>query len=91
MSGLSITQPVRCFPKLVLRSLCVSGGSVEILVTEDLGQAHQIILVVCQELMGHRVPQQMRMQLEPADCTVLVAKISDAPVGQFATLTDEDI
>ena len=41
--------------------------------------------------MSHRVPQQMRMELEAAYRTVLVAKISDAPVGQFATLTDEDI
>ena len=45
MSSGSITQPVRRFPKLVLRSLRVSGRRVEILVTKDLCQTHEIILV----------------------------------------------
>lgn len=58
---------------------------------EDLGQRHEIIGIVGQELVSHRVPQQMWMQFEATDCTVFVAEISDAPVGQFATLTDEDI
>ena len=63
----SVAQPICCFTKLILSSLRVSGSRVQILVAEDLGQTHQIILVVCQELMGHRVTQQMRMDLESAD------------------------
>ena len=58
---------------------------------EDLGQAHQIVGVVGQELMSHRVPQQVRMDLETADRTVLVAQISDATIRECSTLTNEDI
>lgn len=58
---------------------------------EDLSQRNQIILIVGQELVGHRVPQQMRMQLEAANRTVFVAEISDAPIRQRPTLTNEDI
>jgi hypothetical protein len=91
VSNPSITQPVRRFPKLVLRSFCVSGRRVQIFVAEDLSQAHEIVLVVGQELVSHRVTQQMGMKLEAADCTVFVAEIPHAPVGQIPTLTDEDI
>ena len=59
--------------------------------TKYLGQAHEVILVVRQKLVGHCVPQQMRMELEAANRTVLVAQIPHSTVSQFATLTDEDI
>ena len=91
MSGLSVAQPIRRFSKLILCPLRVSGRCVQILVAENLGQTHEVILVVRQKLVGHCVPQQMRMELEAADRTVFVAQIPHASVGQFATLTDEDI
>jgi hypothetical protein len=33
--------------------------------------------------MGHRVPQQVRMQLDPGDRAVFVAECSDAPVDNL--------
>ena len=91
MSDLSVAQPIRRFTKLILSPLRVPGGRVQILVAEDLGQTHKIILIVSQELVGHRVPQQMRVNLEAANRTVFVAQISDTPICQLSPLTNEDI
>ena len=81
MGTRSVTQPVGYFAKLVFRSLCVTGGCIQVLVAEDLGQAHKIILIVGKELMCHRVPQQVRMQLDSADRTVLVAQITHPSIS----------
>ena len=57
---------------------------------ENLGQRHEIIPVVGQKPVGHRVPQQVRMNLEAANGRVFVAQCPDATIRQRTTLTDED-
>ncbi len=59
--------------------------------TQNLSQRHEIVVVVFQELVGHGVPQQVRMQLETADRRILVAQRTDATVGQRASLADENL
>jgi len=56
---------------------------------EDLGQADQIVLVVGQELLCHRVAEQVRVQLHADDRRILVAKGSEATVSQQSSLPDE--
>ena len=41
--------------------------------------------------MGHRVPQQVRMELHADDGRVLVAECPDAPIRQSAPLPDEHV
>lgn len=48
---------------------------------ENLGQPHKIVAGVGEELVGHRVPQQVWVDVEPADGCVLAAQIANAPVG----------
>lgn len=59
--------------------------------TEDLSQAHEIILIVSQELMGHRVSQQMRKDLESTDLCKPVAQTPNATIRQCPTLTYEHV
>jgi len=87
----SVVQPIRRFAKLILCLFRVATRRVQVLVAEDLGQAHEVVLVVRQELMSHRVPQQVRMELEAADRTVFVAQVPHASIRQWSTFTDEDI
>ena len=63
----SIVEVVRRITELLLRSLRVSGRRVEVFMAENLSQTHQVILVVGQKLVRHRVPQEMRMNLEAAE------------------------
>ena len=58
---------------------------------KDLSQAHQIVGIVRKKLMGHRVSQQMRMDLEPTDRTVLVAQIPDSSIRQRPSFSNEGI
>lgn len=57
---------------------------------EDLRQPHEIVAVVSQELVGHRVAQQVRVELHPDQGAVLVAHGSDPPLRQRSPFTDED-
>ncbi len=57
--------------------------------TEDLGQRNKIVLIIGQELMRHHVTKQMRVKLESANGTVLVAQVPHATISQWSTLADE--
>jgi hypothetical protein len=57
---------------------------------ENLRQSHKIIAGVCEELMRHRVPQQVRVDLDAGDGAVLVAQRPNAPIRQRPSLADED-
>ena len=50
---------------------------------------HQITGIVFQILVSHRVAKQVRVQLEAADRTVLVAQGPEATVGQRSPFADE--
>lgn len=56
---------------------------------EYLRQTHQIIAAVLQELVCHRVPQQVRMNLETTNGGVLVAQVANPPIRERPSLTDE--
>ena len=86
----SIAQPLHRRPKLFLGLLGVESGGVEILMSQDLGQAHEVISIVQKELVGHRVTQQVRVQLDAQNGTVLAAQGPDAAIRTRATLTDEN-
>ena len=58
---------------------------------EDLGEADEIVLVVGKELVGHRVPQQVWVQVDSGDCGILVAEGTNASIRQWPTLPDEDL
>ena len=55
----SILQPLARLPKLLFGSLRVPRGRIQILMAENLCQRNQVVVVVLQEFVGHRVPQQM--------------------------------
>ena len=85
----SIVEVVRRLAKLLLRSLDVALRCVQILVSEDLSQTHQIV-VVGQELVSHRVSKQMRINLEATNGAVFVAQCSNASFPEPASFPDED-
>src|ERR1019366_8650923 len=85
----SIVQSLGCVGQLLLGSLRVPGRRIEAFVSENLRQAHEIIAVVFEELMSHRMSQYMGMHLDPGECAVLVAQCSHASVGHRPSLTDE--
>ena len=87
----SIVEVVRRITELLLCPLCVSSGCIEILVPEDLGQRHQVILIVSKELVGHRVTKQVWINLEAANGAVLVTQVPNATISQRTTLTDEHL
>jgi hypothetical protein len=58
--------------------------------TKNLSQAHQIILIIVQNLMGHGVLQQVRMQRQAANLSLFVATISNASISQRPTFANED-
>ena len=58
---------------------------------EDLSQTDQVVPVVSQELMRHRVPKQVRMQLHAGDRRILVAQCPDTTLGQRPTFPDEHL
>jgi len=57
----SITQPLRRLSQLLPIPLRVPARGLQILVPQDLSQRNQIVPVVSQELLRHRVPKNMRM------------------------------
>jgi hypothetical protein len=59
-------------------------------VAENLRQAHEVVARVFQVAVRHRVPQQVRVNVEPADRSVLAAQVAHASVGQRTSFTDED-
>ena len=69
----SVSQIVHSVSQLILSSFRVSGRRVQILVAQKLSQSNQIVLVVFQKFVSHRVPKQMRMNLHADDGTVFVA------------------
>ena len=75
--------------QLALGPLRVAGRRVQVLMAEDLGEADQIVAVVVKELMSHRVPEQMRMQLHADEGRILVAQCPDASLGQGPPFADE--
>ena len=86
----SKAQPLRRLRQLAFRSLHVPLRRVEVLVAEDLGQRHEIIPVVRKKPVGHRVPQQVRMNLEPADGGIFVAQCPDSTIRERTTFADKD-
>ena len=88
-SDSSVVQPVSGFGQLPFALPDVSGRCVQRLMAEDLGQADQIAGIVLQILVAHRVAKQVRVQLEAADRTVLVAQGPEATVGQWSSFADE--
>ena len=60
--------------KLVVAALRVTGSCIQILVAQKLSQADKIVSVVCQKLVGHRMPEQMWMQLDADQGTVFVTQ-----------------
>jgi hypothetical protein len=67
----------------------VSRRRVQVLVAQDLSQSYQIVVVVCQVLMGHRVSQQVREQVEAEDGTVLVTDCPDSTIRKRPPFSDE--
>ena len=61
------------------------------LMAENLRQPHEVIAVVFEKLVRHRVPQQVRMELDAGDGAVLVAHGPHASVSQWPTLADEHL
>jgi hypothetical protein len=87
----SIIQFLRRFSQLPLSPLCVPGGRVQILVTENLSEANKVILIVREKLMRHRVAEQMRMQVDADQSRILVAQGPHAAIGQRTSLADKQL
>jgi hypothetical protein len=58
--------------------------------SQQLRQPNQIVAVVSQELMRHRMPEQVGMQVDPDQGRILLTQRPDATLRQCATLPDED-
>lgn len=58
---------------------------------ENLRQSNEVIAVVFEKLVRHRVPQQVREQLDPGDGAVPVAHGPDSTIRQRPSLADEDV
>src|ERR1700685_2140995 len=87
----SVIQPVGGIGQLLAGAFRVPGGRVQVFVAEDLRQRHQVVVVVGQELVSHRVPQQMGVQLDADEGRILVANGSAATLRQRPPLTDEPV
>ena len=57
---------------------------------EQSRKSNQITGIVLQVLVSHRVPQQMRMQLEAADGAVLVAHRPKPTIRQWSSFANKD-
>ncbi len=57
---------------------------------KEPGQRHEIIRVVGEQPLGHRVAEEVRMNLPSDDRRVLVTESPHALLGQGSTATDED-
>lgn len=82
----SVIQPLGSIGQLLLRVTAVPGRRLDVFVAEQLGQAHDVVAVVRKELRRHRVPEEMRMQVDADQGAVLVAKRPDAPFAERSTL-----
>jgi hypothetical protein len=58
---------------------------------QDLSQRNQIIIVVGQKLVGHRVAEKVRVQLNARYRTVLVAKSPHTTISQRPPFTNEHL
>ena len=83
-----IAQSLASVTQLFFGSLHISLGRVQIFMPEDLCQCHQDHSgIVFEELVGHRVPQQMWMQLDGHRLQKYLShNASDALVSQWTTL-----
>ena len=88
---LSVVEPLGGIGQLLAGFLRVAGRRVEVLVPEDLSQTHKVVPVVGKELVCHRVPQKVRMQLHADEGAVLVAQRPDTPIRERPTLPDEHL
>ncbi len=57
---------------------------------QDLGQRHEVIRVVREEPLRHRVAEKVGEDLLPDDRGVLVTESPHALLGQGSTAPDED-
>ncbi len=57
---------------------------------QELCQPHEVVAVVLQKLVRHRVPEQMRVQVDADQGRILLAQRPDASFAQWPTLPDED-
>lgn len=57
---------------------------------ENLGQSHEIVASVHKELVGHRVPQQVRVQLHTDQDSVLAAQVPNPSIGERTSFANED-
>lgn len=87
----SVVQFLRCLGQLFFGTLRVPRCRIQRLVAENLCQPHEVVAVVHKELVGHRVPQQVRMDFHPCDCTVLVAQRPHSTVCQRPSFPNEDL
>lgn len=86
----SVGQAFRSDGQLLLRLLAVAAGRVQALMAEQLRQTNQVVAVVGEVLMRHRMPEQVRMQVDADESRILLAQCPDASFAQWPTLPDED-
>ena len=60
----SIIHLLRRLAQLFARRLRVTGRRIQILVPENLSEPHKVIVRVGKKLVGHRVAEQVRMQVD---------------------------
>ena len=68
----------------------IAAGPVQGFVSQLLRQTHQVVAVVVQEMVRHRVPDQMGMELPTDQGGILLAQCPDASFGQCVSFIDED-
>lgn len=56
-----ISKPFRRLPQLLRIPLRVPAGRIEIVVAQNLGERHEVVSIVGEKLVSHRVPEQVRM------------------------------
>ena len=87
----SINHPFRRIGQFFPVLLGIQRRRVQVLMPENLGTGHKVVVRVGQEPMGEGVPQQMGVQLHPDDGGVLVAQRPNPSVSQRATFADEHL
>jgi hypothetical protein len=87
----SILQIANGIGKLFFRSFRVPSGRVQILVAKNLSQPNQIVSIVLQIFVSHRVSAKMGMNFYADDRSVLVAQCSNTTVAQRSSFTDENL
>ena len=74
----SVVQLLGCLGQLLLRAFRVASRRVQGFMPQQLRQPHKSIPIVSKELVRHRVPQQVGVQLDAGEGAVLVAKGTNA-------------